>query len=166
MAKSPHAATVLVALTATVAQAQIAPRPFDAAPSLPIVKVHHENDDGRPAQMLTSMPGEAWTVADWYKQSVYDPGDNKVGEVSDVLIDHEGKISAIIVGVGGFLGIGQKDVAVPFNAIHFKNKDNKWYAHINATKDTLKAAPGFTFDRNARKWMPDGHTTIGGPPAR
>jgi sporulation protein YlmC with PRC-barrel domain len=162
MAKSAYAA-VLFALAATVAQAQVGPRPLDATPSLPLLQVHHENDDGRPAQMLASVPAEAWTITDWYKQNVYDPGDAKIGEVNDVLVDHDGKINAIIVGVGGFLGLGQKDVAVPYEAVHFKTKDNKWFAHINATKDALMAAPGFKFDRNTRKWMPDTSHTTGGP---
>ena len=41
-----------------------------------------------------------------------DPGYNKIGEIMDVLVDRDGKIHALIVGVGGFLGIGEKDVAV------------------------------------------------------
>ena len=54
------------------------------------------------------------TVTDWYKQDVYDPNDNKIGEIMDVLVDQSGTITALIVGVGGFLGAGEKDVAVPF----------------------------------------------------
>jgi hypothetical protein len=46
--------------------------------------------------------------------------------------------------VDGFLGSGEKDVAVPFKAVQFKAKDNnKWYAVMNATKDALKNAPSF-----------------------
>jgi sporulation protein YlmC with PRC-barrel domain len=70
----------------------------------------------------------------WYKQSVYDPSDAKVGEIMDVLVDHDGKIAVLIVGVGGFLGVGEKDVAVPFNAVQFKTKDNnKWSANPSAS---------------------------------
>ena len=68
------------------------------------------------------------TVTNWYKQNVYDPSDNKIGEIMDVLVDREGKVTALIVGVGGFLGMGEKDVAVPFNAVQVTSKDNnKWY---------------------------------------
>jgi PRC-barrel domain len=42
---------------------------------------------------------------------------NKIGEIMDVLVDKSGKIAALIVGVGGFLGAGEKDVAVPFEAV-------------------------------------------------
>jgi hypothetical protein len=88
------------------------------------------------------------------RQSVYDPNDSKIGEVTDVLINHDGKIDAFIVAVGGFLGLGEKDVAVPFNAIHFTNKNNnKWYMVMNTTKDAMKAAPGLKYDRSAMTWI-------------
>jgi len=44
------------------------------------------------------------TVTNFYKQNVYDPSDNKIGDVDDVLIDKEGHVTAMIIGVGGFLG--------------------------------------------------------------
>ena len=79
-------------------------------------------------------------MTDWYKQSVYDPSDAKIGEVMDVLVTPEGNINALIVGVGGFLGAGEKDVAVPLNAIKHTEKNGKVYLTMNATKDGLKAA--------------------------
>jgi sporulation protein YlmC with PRC-barrel domain len=120
---------------------------------------------GQSAQILTTMPSEAITVTHWYKQNVYDPGDNKIGEIMDVLIDKDGKIQALIVGVGGFLGIGEKDVAVTFNSVQFKTKDNnKWYAVMNTTKDALKSAPGFKYDRTTTAWIPESApATTGGP---
>src|SRR5215471_1616150 len=90
------------------------------------------------AQIMTSIPNESVTVTHWYKQNVYDPSDNKIGEIMDVLVTREGKVDAFIIGVGGFLGIGEKDVAVPFNAVHATTKDNnKWYLVMNSTKDAL-----------------------------
>jgi hypothetical protein len=80
-----------------------------------------------------------------------------------VLLDHEGKTAAIIIGAGGFIGIGEKDVAVPYGDVHFKMKNNKWYPVMNTTKEALKSAPGFKFDRSAMKWVPDGASTVGGP---
>lgn len=109
------------------------------------------------AQMMRQMPSDSVTVTDWYKQSVYDPQNNKIGEVMDVLLDKSGKVSSLIVGVGGFLGAGEKDVAVPFDAIHVTNKsNNKWYLVMNTTKNDLKSAPGFKYDRDSTTWVPDG----------
>jgi len=108
------------------------------------------------ARMMSAMPTDSVTVTDWYKQSVYDPNNNKIGEVMDVLVDKSGKVTSLIVGVGGFLGVDKKDVAVPFDAVHVTNKDNnKWYLVMNTTKEELKSAPGFKYDRNSTTWMPD-----------
>ena len=100
-------------------------------------------------RMLREMPTGSVTVTDWYKQSVYDPNDKKIGEVMDVLVDKSGRVSSLIIGVGGFLGAGEKDVAVPFDAVQITNKNNnKWYLVMNTTKDELKTAPGFKYDRD------------------
>ena len=104
---------------------------------------------------MTSLPPDAMTVTNFYKQNVYDPGDNKIGEISDLLVEPDGKIPAVMVSVGGFLGIGEKDVAVPFNAVRITKKDNKTYLVLNATKDALKSAPGFKYDREKTTWVLD-----------
>ena len=108
------------------------------------------------AEMNHAIPANSATVADWYKQSVYDPKDNKIGEIADVLVDKSGRVGSLIVAVGGFLGAGEKDVSVPFDAVRVTNKNNnKWYLVMNATKDQLKDAPGFTYDKDLTSWKPD-----------
>ena len=107
------------------------------------------------ARMQTSIPGNALTVTDWYKQDVYDPNNNKIGQISDVLVDKSGKISTLIIGVGGFLGAGEKDVAVPFEEVQATTKDNKVHLVMNTTKDALKSAPGFKYDSTTTTWVPD-----------
>jgi sporulation protein YlmC with PRC-barrel domain len=107
------------------------------------------------ARIQAALPSEAMTVTDWYKQNVYDPNENKIGDIKDVLVDKSGKVVALIVGVGGFLGAGEKDVAVPFEAVHPTMKDKKWWLVMNTTKDSLKSAPGFKYDSNTTTWVPD-----------
>ena len=144
---------VLFALATTAANAQ-APQspPRQAVPA---------------AQILATVPANSVTMIHWYKQNVYDPGDNKIGEIMDVLVDREGKATALIIGVGGFLGMGEKDVAVPFNAVHAMTKDNnKWYLVMNSTKDALKNAKGFKYDRTNMTWIPEEiPATTGSPTA-
>jgi sporulation protein YlmC with PRC-barrel domain len=131
--------SILVALVATCAAAQA-----------------QQQGGGSAAQIMSSIPSDSVTITHWYKQNVYDPSDSKIGEIMDVLVDREGKATALIVGVGGFLGMGEKDVAVPFNAVQVTNKNNnKWYLVMNASKDTLKNAKGFKYDRNAMTWVPE-----------
>jgi sporulation protein YlmC with PRC-barrel domain len=108
------------------------------------------------AQMLRQMPTDALTVTDWYKQDVYDPSNNKIGEVMDVLLDKPGRVTSLIIGVSGFLGAGEKDVAVPFEAVRVTNKNNKKFTLVmNTTEDDLKNAPGFKYDRDTTTWVPD-----------
>jgi sporulation protein YlmC with PRC-barrel domain len=107
------------------------------------------------ADMMTTVPANSTTVTDWYKQSVYDPSNNKIGEIMDVLVAPDGRTTALIVGVGGFLGAGEKDVAVPFGAVKHTMKDNKVYLTMDTTKDALKSAPGFKYDRDKTSWVPD-----------
>jgi sporulation protein YlmC with PRC-barrel domain len=108
------------------------------------------------ATLHHAIPANSFTVTDWYKQSVYDPKDAKIGEVMDVLVDKSGKVTSLIVGVGGFLGAGEKDVSVPFDAVHVTTKNNnKWYLVMNTTKEELKGAPGFAYDKDSTTWVSD-----------
>jgi sporulation protein YlmC with PRC-barrel domain len=107
------------------------------------------------ADVLNTVPSNALTVTDWYKQDVYDQSNTKIGQVTDVLVAQDGQVTALIVGVGGFLGAGEKDVAVSFNTVKPTKKDNKIYLTMNTTKDALKAAPGFKYDREKNTWVPD-----------
>jgi sporulation protein YlmC with PRC-barrel domain len=131
-------AAAVVAAMATVAQAQ---QTTGAAPA------------GQ-AATLNTLPSDASTVTNWYKQDVYDPSESKIGEITDVLIDRDGKIGAFIVSVGGFLGMGEKHVAVPFNAVHGTQRNGKWWLTMNANRDALKSAAGFKYDRTRAAWEP------------
>jgi hypothetical protein len=106
-------------------------------------------------QLLTNVPRQSVTVTDWYKQNVFDPSNHKIGEVKDVLVSQDGRVSALIVGVGGLLGIGEKDVAVAFDAIKHTTRDNKVYLTMDTTNDALKAAAGFRYDPSTTTWVPD-----------
>lgn len=107
------------------------------------------------ADTLSRLPPESWTVTNYYKQDVYDKGQNKVGKIDDVLIDKSGKVTALIVGVGGFLGAGEKDVALPFSAVTSEKKNDKWWLTINETKDSLKNAAGYKYDSSTTAWVPE-----------
>jgi hypothetical protein len=72
-----------------------------------------------------------------------------------VLVGQDGQVSALIVGVGGFLGAGEKDVAVNFSSVKETMKDSKPYLMMDTTKDALKAAPGFKYDSSKTAWVPD-----------
>jgi sporulation protein YlmC with PRC-barrel domain len=109
-----------------------------------------------PAYAASDMmpPKDSVTVTDWYKQTVYNSQNSTVGKVDDVLVSKSGKITTLIVGVGGFLGMDEKDVAVPFETVKMMQKDNSWRLVMDTTKDELKAAPGYKYDKESTTWMP------------
>jgi hypothetical protein len=92
--------------------------------------------DQKPDQMLaTKFKGT----------DVIGTNNEKIGDVSDILFEKDGKVLAYIVGVGGFLGIGQKDVALMPTAFQVKPPTDKenMKLQLAMTKDELKAAPDF-----------------------
>lgn len=106
------------------------------------------------AETLSSAPAESWTVTNYYKQAVYDPKESKIGDIDDVLVDSAGKVTGLVVGVGGFLGAGEKNVIVPYSAVKKTKKDDKWWLTISETKDDLKNARGFKYDKASTTWVP------------
>jgi sporulation protein YlmC with PRC-barrel domain len=107
------------------------------------------------ATTMSAAPSESWTVTNYYKQSVYDPKESKIGDIDDVLVDKAGKVTGLVLGVGGFLGAGEKDVIVPFSAVKTTKKNDKWWLTLDQTKDNLKNAPGFKYDKASTTWVPD-----------
>jgi putative membrane protein len=107
------------------------------------------------AEKMTAMPGDSVSVTDYYKQNVYDASDNTIGEMSDVLLDKDGHVTAVMLSVGGFLGLGAKYVSVPFNALRMTEKDGKRYLVMDTTKDALTSAPGYQYDKTKGQWVPE-----------
>ena len=71
---------------------------------------------------------------------------NDVGEVNDVVLDWDGSIKAVVLGVGGFLGIGEKDVAIEMSSlrkIRETDDSNDWFLVVNSSKDLLTNAPAY-----------------------
>ncbi|MCC8960084.1 PRC-barrel domain-containing protein [Bradyrhizobium sp. Pear77] len=107
------------------------------------------------ATTMPAAPTDSWTITNYYKQNVYDPKESKIGTIDDVLVDKAGKVTGLVIGVGGFLGAGEKDVIVPYTAVKSQKKGDKWWLTLDETKDSLKAAPGFKYDRASTTWMPE-----------
>ena len=76
------------------------------------------------------------------RQTVYNDKNEKVGKVDDIIVAPDKAISYAIVGVGGFLGVGKHDVAIPVNQFKLENKK---LVLAGASKDVLKAMPEFQY---------------------
>jgi sporulation protein YlmC with PRC-barrel domain len=100
---------------------------------------------------LQQQTGNEWRASKLLGASVMSAGNQNIGSISDVLIDQNGNVQAVVVGVGGFLGLGEKDVAIPFkNLTVTRSPDGKSIDHVAVpyTKDQLNSAPGFKYLRS------------------
>lgn len=111
--------TVGVAMFATAAMAQTsAPTPPSASPAAPTAT---QSSASTPAE--TNLVGQGkWRTTKLIGVDVYGPDDKKVGDVTEVIVDKTGKVEMVTIGVGGFLGIGSKDVAVPFDQVTWSDQ--------------------------------------------
>jgi hypothetical protein len=103
---------------------------------------------------LERLPVYGSVVSAWYKQPVYDPNEKKLGTIADMLFSADGSINAVMLNVGGFLGLGVKHIAVPVSAITITQKNNKTWLTLNTTKDLLKKALAYKFDKATGLWDP------------
>lgn len=70
-----------------------------------------------------------------------------VGEVNDVVLDWNGGVKAVVLGVGGFLGVGEKNVAIEMSSlrkVRESNDANDWFLVVNSSKELLTNAPAYT----------------------
>lgn len=74
------------------------------------------------SQFVTQAQSGQWRASKFVGVDIYGTDNAKIGDVSEVLLDKSGKAEAIVIGVGGFLGVGSKDVAVPFSAVQWKDQ--------------------------------------------
>jgi len=143
MIRNLLATTAIVSLMAGTAYAQEAttPTPADPAPMTDKAAPVHAAD----GFLATKLIGE----------NVYNGTNDdaeKIGDVNDLVIGPTGTVDQIVVGVGGFLGIGEKNVSLAYDEINWAERDGDRWIVVNATKDQLKAQP--EFDRSAYEAMP------------
>ena len=91
----------------------------------------------------SSLSTSQWLASDIYKTNVYDPSEHKIGKATNLVIDSKGNLKGVIISVGGFLGINQKDVVIPFKDLKVSTRDGKYWLVLNRTKDELKLAPAY-----------------------
>ncbi|TIX64268.1 MAG: PRC-barrel domain containing protein, partial [Mesorhizobium sp.] len=104
---------------------------------------------------LTEMPSDKISAANLIGTNVYGADDAKVGEIGDVILTGDNKVDSIIVDVGGFLGIGEKKVAVGMENLKFMtDKNGNRYLYTDFSKDQLEAQTAYdkaTYAQNRDK---------------
>jgi sporulation protein YlmC with PRC-barrel domain len=107
--------------------------------------------DTTTAQPMTELylqgPGEGELATTIIGQTVYtsDAQDEAVGDINDLIVGDDGTIEAVVIGVGGFLGVGEKNVAVSYDSLHWTDEgDGDRFAVFEASREDLQNAPEFT----------------------
>ena len=123
---SKHLAMALfgTALIAMPALAQTQPSGSSASPSAGSMSTGN--------WMTQEQPGQ-WRASKLEGLDVYNNNNEKIGDISELLVDQSGKIQAVVIGVGGFLGMGEHDVAVPFDQIKLMTEPRAGATAANTT---------------------------------
>jgi len=133
------AATCIAAVTATAAIAGSGATPAQPAGSTAPMK--------SAAATLTATHQDANMVraSEFIGETVYNGKGEKVGAVDDLILQRSDKVLCAVISVGGFLGIGDKLVAVPFDQLKTGTKEVDGLVVYDTTKEKLKAQPEFHY---------------------
>jgi hypothetical protein len=149
-------------ISGAIAQSQTptAPAPKDQLAAPKEQSTAKESTLASEAKFIPTQGADQWVFTKFRGTDVLGPDNASIGSVNDLLFDGTGKIVGVVIGVGGFLGIGTKNVAIDmsaFNAVPVESggKDNAPTGNANDptnvklkvawTKDQLKDAPDFQY---------------------
>lgn len=143
MIRNLLATTAIAALLTTAAYAQDSTAPASPADPAPMTQ------DAAPAEAPVAR-ADGHLASNIIGETVYngtaDDAQN-IGKVNDVVIAPDGKVESVVIGVGGFLGIGEKNVAVSYGDVDWAERDGDRWLVVNASKEQLQALADF--DRRA-----------------
>lgn len=114
-------------------------------------------DASKAASPITSQSPNQMLVSNLKGVDVMGNNNEKIGDISDILVSKDGKVEAYLLSVGGFLGVGGKEVALNPSSVQLTQENNNWKAKVNMSKDQLAQAPDF-------KRQDDRATTTGSSP--
>ena len=93
---------------------------------------------GASGRFITQQQQTQWRASRLIGLNVYGADNERIGDVNEVLVDRQGNADAVVVGVGGFLGIGEKNVALPFNAFEWQMDDTRRTAAAGSTSGSAR----------------------------
>ena len=75
---------------------------------------------------ITQQAQGQWRSSRLIGVSILGPDQKTIGKIDEVILGHDGSVKVVVIGVGGFLGMGKKDVGVPFAALHWKTEPRQF----------------------------------------
>ena len=102
------------------------------------------HEDQKQAAAIPARQEDMVLVSNLWNASVYGPDEQRIGDINDIIIKSDGKIEGVVVGVGGFLGLGEKNVALRLDQFKvMPEADGRARINVSATEDELRNAPEF-----------------------
>ena len=107
-----------------------------------------------------------WLAGNFMGLDVKNTSGEVIGDINNLVVGRDGFLSAAVIGVGGFLGLGEKNIAVPFKALTINpGKDGERVVILNVTKEQLETAPAFdqtepSFSEKARAMINRASETV------
>ena len=128
------------ALMTSAALAQTSPAPAGGQSPAPAPQTQTQTQSmPGGGQFMTTMPANMMRASKLMGVDVYGSDNQKIGDVDELILGKDGKIEAIVVGIGGFLGIGQKDVAIPYDQVQWMSSEEARTAAGTQTGGTTTA---------------------------
>jgi len=143
MTMTAIAAAMAIPATGGFAQPATAPNPSPPAAS---TAAPHAAAPAATTQAARHMATNEMRASKLIGSAVYDSGDQKLGSIADLIVDRDGKVTDVVLGVGSFLGAGDKHVAVKMADLK-RGKDNRFV--FNTTKDALKQMAAYDLNHAA-----------------
>jgi sporulation protein YlmC with PRC-barrel domain len=170
---SAVAMPALLAVGAATAFAQTPPPPASPSPSAPAENIPSTTPAPSPepstatptpaapdksadaatnaGTFASTQSADEWRSSKLVGQTVYNSANEKVGDINDLVLGPDGKISNAVIGVGGFLGLGEKLVAVAFSDLQLnRDADGTMRVMINSTKEALQSAPDYKYNTDSK----------------
>jgi hypothetical protein len=113
-----------------------------ASPSTPAASPSTPPASTTSSASSASTMSDSWRASKFVGLDVYNDKDEKIGDISELILDKSGKIDMVVIGVGGFLGMGQRDVAVKFSDLKFMTEPRRAAATTGAGNTSPAPAAG------------------------
>lgn len=126
-----------------------------------------EGEPGKSEQssenFLTQQEESQFTAERLMDMSVVNEQGEEIAEINDLVVDQDGKVAGVILSIGGFLGLGEKEVGIPWKQVSLKPQERQ--VVINLNKEQLEQAPAFRSRQEVQaeqRWVRAGQTQVSG----
>jgi hypothetical protein len=127
------------------------PQSADIPPTAPTITTQPSSPSSSETTPSPTAPGtvtwyqrasDDWPASELIGSDVRNVAGETIGDVNEIILANDGNVRAVVIGVGGFLGMGERDIAVSFASLKIaRDKNDQEMIVVDATRDSLSSAP-------------------------